>query len=136
MKIYHLILSTLLSTFLLTSASAQALSHTPTNVYAAIDQPAGYIGGEAALYAFLQKNIKFPDAAKKNNVRGKVIVSFIVDKDGSIADISIMKDIGGGCGDEAKRVIQLMPKWKPAIQNGVPIKHKVVLPVQFELTKE
>ena len=64
---------------------------------------------------------------------GKVNVTFIVNTDGSISDVRIIRDIGGGCGDEAIRVVKNMPKWKPGVQNGKPVRVKYTMPIIFDL---
>ena len=88
-------------------------------------------GGEDALCDFLAKNIKYPQAAKKNNIQGKVYVQFVVERDGSITNHKVLRDIGGGCGDEALRVVRMMPKWKPGEIRGRKVRVQYVLPVKF-----
>lgn len=90
-------------------------------------------GGEEAVYEFLAKNLKYPQAAKDSNIQGKVYVQFTVDKDGSIINPKVARDIGGGCGEEALRVVKMMPKWKPGDQRGVKIRTQFTLPITFEL---
>lgn len=90
-------------------------------------------GGMEALYAFLKENIRYPEAARKNRIEGKVYVTFTVEKDGSITHAKILRDIGGGCGQEAIRVVNSMPRWKPGTQRGKPERTQFNLPVQFKL---
>lgn len=90
-------------------------------------------GGMGALHAFLKENIRYPEAARKNRIEGKVYVTFIVEKDGSITHAKILHDIGGGCGEEAIRVVNSMPRWKPGTQRGKPERTQFNLPVQFKL---
>jgi periplasmic protein TonB len=90
-------------------------------------------GGEDALYKWLGENIKYPQIAKETNIQGTVILQFVVEKDGSITGIQIMKDIGGGCGEEAVRVVNAMPKWKEGRQNNHPVRAQFVLPIRFVL---
>lgn len=89
------------------------------------------------LLSFVYQNVAYPFEARQNGNEGTVVVSFVVEKDGSITNQKIMKDIGGGCGAEALRVINLMPeadlKWVPGTNNGVPIRVRNVLPVKFRL---
>jgi periplasmic protein TonB len=92
-----------------------------------------YEGGEAAMYEWLGNNIKYPQVAKENTITGTVIVTFVVEKDGSITDVKVLKDIGGGCGEEALRVVKMMPKWKAGKQNGVPVRVQFNLPIRFTL---
>lgn len=93
-----------------------------------------YPGGPAAMLKYLANNIRYPSLARENGLEGKVTVKFTVDKDGSIKDPIILKDgVGGGCADEAIRVIKTMPKWSPGLQRGNPVKVYYILPVSFKL---
>ena len=84
-------------------------------------------GGEDSLFAFLFRNIKYPVEAKKADIQGRVFVTFVVEKDGRITGERILRDIGGGCGEEVLRVIRTMPKWKPGTQDGKPVRVVVFL---------
>lgn len=90
-------------------------------------------GGERELLKYLAENIKYPALARENNIQGKVALTFVVNKDGSISDVSVLKDVGGGCGKEAVRVVGSMPRWIPGEANGNPVKVRFTLPVQFKL---
>lgn len=90
-------------------------------------------GGISALQAFLAKNIQFPAAAAETDVQGTVYVYFVVEKDGSISNIRILRGIGAGCDEEAERVISMLPKWKPGEQRGKPVKVSYNIPVIFKL---
>ncbi|AFK04262.1 TonB family protein [Emticicia oligotrophica DSM 17448] len=92
-----------------------------------------FIGGNSEMYKFLSKNLKYPSAAQRANIQGKVFLSFIVEKDGSITDIETMKGIGFGCDEEAIRVVKLMPKWIAGKQNGRNVRVKFTIPVFFKL---
>lgn len=87
--------------------------------------------GEQAFNDFLRKNIRYPILAKENNIMGKVFASFIVNTDGSISDIKIVRAIGGGCDEEVIRVLGLMPNWKPGEVSGKAVKVKYMVPVNF-----
>ena len=95
-------------------------------------QPA-FPGGETALSKYWADNLKYPAIAKENGVQGKVVVRFIVEKDGSLTEIQILRDLGGGCGKEAVRLVQAMPKWIPGEQGGQIVRVKYTLPVPFKL---
>jgi len=97
------------------------------------NEPPSPIGGQNGMYRFIAQNIKYPPEAMDANIQGTVYVSLIVKADGSLDSITIKKDIGGGCGKEAVRVLTLMPKWKPAKVNGKPVDEKLVVPVRFSL---
>lgn len=92
-----------------------------------------FMGGNSEMYKFLSKNLKYPTAAQRANIQGKVFLSFIVEKDGSITDIETMKGIGFGCDEEAMRVVKLMPKWIAGKQNGRNVRVKFTIPVFFRL---
>lgn len=98
-----------------------------------IQKPPSFPGGETELFKFLQKNIEYPALAKENNIQGVVPITFVIGKDGSVSDVSILRDIGGGCGKEAVRVVKAMPKWVPGEANGNPVKVRYTLPVRFKL---
>lgn len=92
-------------------------------------------GGEDSLRSFLRNNIKYPGLALESDVEGRVFVCFVVEKDGSIdpKTIQIKREIGGGCGEEAVRVVMLMPKWKPGMQQGEVARATFCMPVEFKL---
>ena len=92
-------------------------------------------GGLDSMYAFIYRIINYPQEAMDSNIQGRVVVTFIVEKDGQILDASVLEDIGGGCGEEAIRVIKAMPKWKPGMQKGKPVRVRYTLPVTFRLAQ-
>ncbi len=91
------------------------------------------IGGFGEFYAFLGKHISYPKVARRNHVEGKVFVQFIVDKDGILSDIEVVKGIGYGCDEESVRVMTIAPKWKPGKQRGKPVKVRMIIPISFKL---
>ena len=92
-------------------------------------------GGLKAFYRFVSKNIRYPKKAMDLGIEGKVFISFVIDKDGSIQDVTVLKGIGFGCDDEAVRVVRQAPKWKPGRQGGIPVKVRQRLPIEFVLQK-
>lgn len=98
-----------------------------------IQKMPSFPGGEAELQKFLRDNINYPAIARENNIQGTAALSFVVGKDGTISNVTILKDPGGGCGKEAVRVVNSMPKWAPGEANGNPVKVKFTLPVRFRL---
>jgi periplasmic protein TonB len=78
--------------------------------------------------------IQYPKYAKENNISGTVIITFIVEKDGSLTDVYVLKDIGGGCGSEGVRVINSMPNWIPGKMKGAPVRVQYNMPIRFTLT--
>lgn len=85
------------------------------------------------LYAFLSQNMKYPQQAKELGIQGKVFVSFVVEKDGSVAQVQILRGIGGGCDEEAERVIKKLPGFTPGKQRGRPVRVQYRLPIAFTL---
>lgn len=90
------------------------------------------MGGYDSFYALVRKNLKYPKQAQRVEVQGKVFVEFVVNRDGTPTDIKIIKGIGAGCDEEAKRVIGLT-KWNPGKQRGKPVRVKMVMPITFVL---
>ena len=88
---------------------------------------------EKKLLDFIYSNIKYPAIARENNIQGTVVLSFVVEKDGSITDAKALRDIGGQCGDEALRVVNDMPNWNPGKQRGRAVRVQFNLPVKFQL---
>ncbi|MEZ4901174.1 MAG: TonB family protein [Spirosomataceae bacterium] len=84
-----------------------------------------YVGGMAAFRDFLSKNLRYPNAAQQSNVQGRVYINFVVEADGSLSNINVLRGIGFGCDEEAIRVMKLMPKWKPGKQSGRAVTGKV-----------
>ena len=96
------------------------------------DEPQ-FPGGMEALMKYLSENIKYPEQAKKENIQGRVYVTFVVEKDGSITDAKVLRSIGGGCDEEALRVVNAMPKWEPGKLQGTPVRVQFNLPIVFKL---
>lgn len=90
-------------------------------------------GGMAALLAFIQKKLRYPNEAREDGIEGRVIVRFVVNALGEIEGATIMRGIGGGCDKEALRVVNAMPKWRPGKQNGHNVKVYYTLPISFKL---
>ena len=90
-----------------------------------------YPGGQSEMMNFLQKNVHIPHAAKEEKIHGFVTVSAIVEKDGSLSHVTATKDIGGGCGQEAVRVVKSMPKWSIAQNKGEAVRASISIPVNF-----
>jgi len=102
-------------------------------VFVIVEDMPEFPGGEQAMVDFIYDNLNYPTVAQKNGIEGLVVVSFIVNKDGSLSDIEVRRDIGGGCGQEAERVIRSMPSWEPGKQRGKPVKVSYNMPVHFDL---
>ena len=102
-------------------------------VFNMAEQMPSFVGDENALYTFLSKHIIYPLSAKENNVEGKVVVKFIVEKDGAVSNIEILRKLGFGCDEEVIRLIKSMPKWIPGKQNGKLVRVYFTLPIVFRL---
>jgi TonB family protein len=102
-------------------------------VYPVVEKMPSYPGGDDVRIDFLVRNIKYPEQARKNGIQGKVFVTFIVETDGSITEVKVLRGIGGGCDEEAVRVIKLMPKWNPGTDKGQPVRVQFNLPIKFAL---
>lgn len=102
-------------------------------IFTVVENEPEFPGGMEALYKYLAQNIKYPQLARENGITGKVYVTFVVEKDGTIANPKILRDIGGGCGAEAIRVVKAMPKWSPGKQRGKAVRVQFNLPVNFNL---
>ena len=92
-----------------------------------------YEGGMEALYKYLAENIQYPEQAKADGIQGRVLIRFVVMNDGSIVNVEVAKGIGGGCDEEAVRVVKGMSKWKPAIYEGKTVNVNYALPITFKL---
>jgi len=102
-------------------------------VETAVDELPEFPGGMTALMAYLQSKLKYPTTARENDIQGRVLVHFVVGKDGEIEAAKILKGIGGGCEKEALRVVNAMPKWKPGKIKGKSVKTNFTLPISFRL---
>ena len=102
-------------------------------IFEVVEQMPDFPGGMGALMQFLSKNIKYPTIAQENGTQGRVIVQFVVNRDGSIVDPRVVKSVDPYLDKEALRVIGTMPKWKPGMQRGKPVRVKYTVPVMFRL---
>ena len=102
-------------------------------IFTVVENDPEFPGGMEALYKYLAQNIKYPQLARDNNITGRVYVTFVVERDGSITGCRVLRDIGGGCGQEAIRVVKSMPKWTPGKQRGKAVRVQFNLPVNFNL---
>jgi protein TonB len=114
----------------------QVTEEDPNKIFTAVEQEPTPAGGMPAFYKYLQNNMRYPAVAKENNVQGKVFMQFVVEKDGSLTDVKVIRGIGSGCDQEAIRVLQNAPKWRPGIQNGRPVRVQYNVPISFTLQQE
>jgi len=104
-------------------------------VFTIVEEMPTFPGGEEAGVKFLTDNIHYPEQASENGIQGIVYVSFIIDSKGNVTDVKVLRGIGGGCDEEAIRVIKIMPKWNPGKQNGKPVRVLYNMPIIFTLSK-
>jgi protein TonB len=90
-------------------------------------------GGMGELMKYLAENIKYPPLAKESGIQGRVFINFVVEPNGSISNVKVLRGIGGGCDEEAVRVVSKMPNWKPGKQRGKAVRVSYNLPVKFTL---
>ncbi|MEZ0484953.1 TonB family protein [Fibrella aquatica] len=115
------------------TASQTVPAKATNEVFSVVEKQPTFPGGTKAMYQFLSANIRYPKQAQEQKIQGKVFVSFVVNTDGSIDRIQILKGIGRGCDEEAVRVVSIMPKWKPGTQSGRPVAVMYNLPISFSL---
>ena len=101
------------------------------DVYNMVDQSAKFQDGYNSIIKFVQENIKFPAEAKENNVHGRLMLSVVVEKDGSLSDIKIKKGLGYGLDEEIVRIIKMMPKWQPAQHKGKTVRQSQTIVIPF-----
>ena len=102
-------------------------------IFMVVEESPEFPGGYEAYMQYLKKNIKYPAICRENNIQGRVIVSFVVNKDGKIVDPEVVKGVNPSLDKEALRVISTMPNWKPGYQRGKPVRVKYTVPVNFRL---
>lgn len=115
-----------------TDAAPAAVNNEPFAIAEVMPEPAG---GEKAWIKFLQKNLHFPVIAQENGASGKVYISFIVEKDGHLSDITLLRKAGFGFDEEALRVMKIAPAWKPGMQNGQNVRVRFTIPINFQLSE-
>jgi len=112
---------------------SQVTEGNSNEIFTAVEVPPNFPGGEAAFAKFLTNHIKYPPMARDNNIQGRAYISFVVERDGGLTDIKIVRDPGSGLGDEAVRVLKISPHWTPGIQNGKPVRVSYTVPINFSL---
>ena len=104
-----------------------------TKIFTVVEQMPLFPGGDAALMGYLRDNIHYPTVAAENGVQGRVVVGFVVERDGSITDVNVLRSVDPSLDREAMRVVKSMPKWTPGKQNGSAVRVKYQVPVTFRL---
>ena len=108
----------------------------PDAVYTAVQRSPTFPGGDKGFGTYLAKNVKYPAEARNKSVQGRVIATFVVEKDGSLSGVKIVRGIGSGADEEALRVLKASPKWHPGLQNGKPVRVQYSVPISFALAVE
>ena len=102
-------------------------------IFTIVETMPSFPGGQEKLMHYLATNIKYPQIARESNVQGRVYLSFVVEPDGSVSNVKVLRGIGAGCDEEAMRVVKAMPKWSPGKQRGKAVRVSYNLPVNFKL---
>ena len=130
-----LLLMSLMAMLGLTTVSAQktVVAQKNQQVFDVVEQMPEYPGGMQALFEYLSQNVKYPEDAEKQKVEGRVIATFVVETDGSISNVEVVKPVFPSLDAEAVRVLSGMPKWKPGMQSGKVVRVKYTVPINFSL---
>ena len=102
-------------------------------IYQIVEQMPEFPGGEEAIREFVAKNIQYPQKAIDAGAYGRVFVGFVIEPDGSVSNVTLLRGIGFGCDEEAMRVVKMMPKWKPGMQKGEAVRVSYMIPINFKL---
>ena len=102
-------------------------------IFQIVEEMPSFPGGEQKLLEYVAKNTKYPQIARESGIQGRVFIGFVVEPDGSISNVKVLRGIGGGCDEEAVRVIKSLPKWKPGKQRGKAVRVSYQIPVNFKL---
>lgn len=111
---------------------APATAISPDSIYINTDSRPAFAGGDAALTTYLRKNIRYPEAALRQQVSGRVYVSFVLNREGRVTDAHVLRGPGYGLNEEALRLVWLMPNWMPAQQQGQAVRTACTIPINFD----
>jgi periplasmic protein TonB len=104
-------------------------------IFTSVEQAPEFPGGLSEFYRFLGMNIRYPEIARKNKTQGRVIIQFIIERDGSVSTINVVRGVSKEIDEESVRVLKLSPKWNPGIQNSRPVRVSYTVPISFSLAK-
>lgn len=103
-------------------------------IYTVVSEMPEYLGGNNKMFEFINQNLRYPVKAKEMKKEGKVIADVLIEKDGAVSEVKILKDgVGYGAAEETERVLRLMPKWKPGMEGGKPVRVSMKIPIYFKL---
>ncbi|KAF0199529.1 MAG: periplasmic protein TonB [Bacteroidetes bacterium] len=114
-------------------ASTEEAEVAEAEIFTVVEESPSFQGGDEARIRFLQENIKYPQIARESSIQGTVYVTFVVERNGNVTDVRVLRGIGGGCDEEAIRVIKAMPNWSPGKQRGKPVRVQFNMPIKFTL---
>jgi periplasmic protein TonB len=114
-------------------ASNEEESVAEAEIFTVVEESPSFPGGDEARIRFLTENIKYPQIARESSISGTVYVTFVVERNGNVTDVRVLRGIGGGCDEEAVRVIKAMPNWSPGKQRGKPVRVQFNMPIKFTL---
>ena len=133
MKKFMLFIAAMMLSFVSASAQNTENKVEEARVFDVVEQMPEFPGGQTGLMQYLSQNLKYPAIAEENGIQGRVICDFVVERDGQVTDVKVIKAVDPSLDNEAVRVIQAMPKWKPGKQDGKPVRVKYALPISFKL---
>jgi protein TonB len=133
MKIYLIVMMSMI--FFASHAQNSPLEIDTTQIFALVDESATPKGGMTSFYRFVGEQLRYPADARRNGVEGKVFVEFVVNTNGKVSNVKVVRRLGSGCDEEALRVVSISPDWIPAKLSGTAVKQKLVIPVMFKLGK-
>ena len=116
--------------------TVQEPAHDPDEAFTIVEDMPEFPGGPEAMLKYISSHINYPQEAIDNGIEGAVYISFVVERDGSIGEAKVLRGIGGGCSEEALRVVNSMPNWKPGKQRGKVVRTRYNLPIRFKLASE
>ena len=119
-----------------TEANKPDMKPNADGVYQIVEEMPCFPGGDQKLMEYIANNINYPQEARDKGIEGRVFIGMVIEKDGSVSKVKILRGIGGGCDEEAERVISSMPKWMPGKVGGEPVPVSYMLPVNFKLQEK
>ena len=123
----------LLFTFIKVNAQTEIADTTDQEIFTMVEHAPEYPGGDVARLKFLSEKITYPKDASRSGIQGTVYIAFVVEKDGSISNVKVLRGIGGGCDEVAVNAVKSMPKWKPGFQRGKTVRAQFNMPISFVL---
>jgi len=123
--------------YFITYKDGKEIADSMTNkIFTSVEIVPEFAGGIEGFMNFIAQHVRYPVSAREGNIQGRVIISFVVEKNGSLSNVEVQRGIGGGCDEEAVRVIKLSPAWRPGLQNGRPVRVEYSVPISFTLAHD